>query len=149
MILRKVSVTTMAAVVGLAIAVAADQRKAPAEKPADQPAQKQATAKPAVQPQAAQGGLTVFIDPATGKIREPEHGEMRRLLPTRPAVSRDAVERFGPGRAVGVATGPEHMSHSVARIGPDGKLQLDCVHGKEKAEPVLRTPAKERADEKE
>jgi cytoskeletal protein RodZ len=106
-------------------AVAADQPPAPKE-----PAQKSA---PAAAPQAAPAsGVVVFIDPATGKIRQPDASEIGALIPSTESVAPKAPEPAllqGPGGAVGARLGADSLTYMVVTTAPDGKLAMDCVTG--------------------
>jgi len=100
----------------------------------------------------AAGGLVVFVDPVTGKIRQPDAAEIGRLLslPAAPGASAPLVEKplvmkYGPGDAVGVVLDSRFESFMVATKKPDGKLAMDCVDGKKKAEEAVAaatTPAR-------
>lgn len=98
--------------------------------------------KQAAQP--ATGGFRAFIDPATGKLRDPEPAEAAALgnqvsLSTLSAPLPSPVYLRGGG--VGVRLRESQMVYSVARIGRDGKLVMDCVTGREQAEALLKKPA--------
>jgi uncharacterized iron-regulated membrane protein len=94
---------------------------------------------------ASASGQRVFIDPATGKLREPEPGEIAALQPAARRSLRAAVapqEIVGPGGAIGIAVPEEAMSYSVATVNPDGTVSTVCVTGKAKAEGIVKSPAK-------
>jgi hypothetical protein len=115
----------------------------PASKdPARNPAKKSAS-----QPAVA-GGLRVFIDPATGKIREPEQEELQALsravgAPTRVSSASQFVLSNG---AVGAQVDPSLWSYSVATTGPDGKVSTACVKSLRNAEAKIHAPAREALD---
>lgn len=104
---------------------------------------------------AGAGGSMIFIDPATGKTRAPEPGEVEALTAPKSkslSVAAAPTEFKSPtGAGVGVVLGEESMSYSVVTIGPDGKLKQSCVTGAQAATAVVngkQTPAKEALDEK-
>lgn len=96
-------------------------------------------------PAAPQKGLVVFIDPVTGKIRQPEPAEIGALTapppgaaPAAPALEPPLEMRYGPGGAVGVVLDSRYESFMVVTTGPDGKLAMSCVtDGRKAAEAVL------------
>lgn len=130
---------------------AAPQSQQPAQEPASQaaaPAPKApapAQASPAQAAPAEGAGQRVFIDPATGKIREPEPAEVaaleaagaRRTLRTLAAPSM-LIE--GPGDALGMSVPEDLMSYSVATINADGSVSMECVTGKKAADAAARAP---------
>src|SRR5664279_2506258 len=82
----------------------------------------------------AAGGLVVFIDPVTGKIRQPDATEIGRLLalpsasgPASTLDEKPLIMKFGPGDAVGVVLDNRFETFMVATKKPDGKLSMDCV----------------------
>jgi hypothetical protein len=107
----------------------------------------------------ATGGVLVFIDPATGEIREPEKEELQSLAPgAAPDVTPDEALRRAaaqtapqslthPSGAEGVVLGEDQMVYSVVTIGPDGKLKMDCVTGKDKAEAHVKAPSGKEASD--
>src|SRR6185369_16069375 len=99
-------------------AVAADQPPAP-QKP-------QNTTKTTKTPAA---GVVVFIDPATGQIRQPDASEIGGLLPpaAAPAVAPKAPEPAiiqGANGAVGIKLGEDSLSYAVATITTDDKVAI-------------------------
>jgi len=84
-----------------------------------------------------EAGITVFIDPATGKIRQPTQAEIESLAGATRA--RTAVKQTGQpeqlnriqgaGGGVGVKLGAESLSYVVVTKSPDGKLSMECVTG--------------------
>ncbi|MBZ5586499.1 MAG: choice-of-anchor J domain-containing protein [Acidobacteriia bacterium] len=123
-------------------------------KPAPKPPRTQAAkaAKPAAHPAAA-GGVRVFIDPATGKIREPEPGEVQPLAP----LGAQAM-RAGPADAQtlqvnglsGMRLDDSQLIYSVATRNPDGTISVECVKGAANAgKAVSRNSApREKSNEK-
>jgi hypothetical protein len=91
-------------------------------------------------------GLVVFIDPVTGKIRQPEAAEIGGLVPppaaVAPPVESPLVMKIGPGGAVGVVLDSRFESYMVVTKTPDGKLAMDCVAGRKKADEAVSAGAK-------
>ena len=81
--------------------------------------------------------VTVFIDPATGKTRQPTAADIEKLIGvTKARLAEKQTEsptpldvRYGPGGAVGVKLGPSSLSYIVATRTPDGKVSTECVTG--------------------
>lgn len=101
----------------------------------------------------AASGIKVFIDPATGRIREPEAWEVEQLnrmqaessrAPGRTRMGRQAAPAaiFHRSGASGVMLGEDQMNYSVAQLNPDGTLSTDCVTGRQVAANRLKSPAK-------
>ncbi|MBZ5623068.1 MAG: hypothetical protein LAQ69_30725 [Acidobacteriia bacterium] len=92
--------------------------------PAKDPARKPAQAAPA-------GGVVVFIDPATGKVRQPDPSEIGTLSPAPGTVPDRASATLlqGPGGAVGTKLDESMLVYMVVTTAPDGKLAMDCVTG--------------------
>jgi hypothetical protein len=108
-------------------------------------------------------GVVVFIDPATGQIRQPEAAEIGTL--SAPSASPQtagginaaaAAQRHTPdehrefrgaGGAIGVKLGDDSLSYMVVSKTSDGKLAEDCVTGADAAaalvskEATPKTPA--------
>jgi hypothetical protein len=91
-------------------------------------------------------GLVVFIDPVTGKIRQPEPSEIGALTAppaaVAPAVEPPLVMKTGPGGAVGVVLDSRFESFMVVTKTPDGKLAMECVTGGKKADETVSAGAK-------
>jgi hypothetical protein len=87
------------------------------------------------------GGVVVFKDPVTGKIRQPDASEIGELLGPAPlfVTQGDLQQLKGPGNAVGMMLDSSFHSYSVVTKGPDGKLVMGCVTGAKKAEDVVRS----------
>ena len=130
------------AVTLLATAVCAVQGDA--QQPAKTPAQTdqapsgktpaKTTPQAAPQNTAPAGGLVVFVDPVTGKIRQPDAAEIGALTGTPAAASTNqtlvAPTSFaGPGGSVGMKLGDDSLSYMVVTRTADGKLAEDCVTG--------------------
>ena len=96
--------------------------KAPAVKTTPQPALPQA---------APAAGVVVFVDPSTGKIRQPDAAEIGALTGngTRANSLAAPVMFAGPGGSVGIKLGDDSLSFMVVTRTPDGKLAEDCVTG--------------------
>jgi hypothetical protein len=96
---------------------------------------------------AAPGGLVVFIDPDTGKIRQPDAAEIGALTGAGagPRTFQSNVAPAaptmisGPGGAVGVKLGDDSLSYTVLTKTPDGKLAEECVTGDKSAAALLST----------
>jgi hypothetical protein len=96
-------------------------------------------------PASAAGGLVVFIDPVTGKIRQPDAAEIGRLVspegvklePKKPLVTKQ-----GPGGAVGVVLDSSYESYMVVTRQPDGRLAMECVTGEKAAQDAVTNGAK-------
>jgi hypothetical protein len=98
------------------------------------------------------GGLVVFIDPVTGKIRQPDAAEIGRLLAVKrakePLVSAPLLMKTGPGGAVGVVLDSRYENFMVVTKKPDGGLAMECVTGGQRADEVIaagRKPARRSA----
>jgi hypothetical protein len=111
------------------------------EPPASEPVQ--ASAEADVVPGA---GMRVAVDPTTGMPR-PLTAEEARVLDAMAARSRRAVptpalQSFkAKGGAVGVKLDPSYMVYSVATVGEDGKVRMDCVTGAEHADDAVHDHA--------
>jgi hypothetical protein len=93
----------------------------------------------------ATSGVVVFIDPATGKIRQPDASEIGGLVQSTGSVAPKAPEPAliqGPGGAVGARLSEDALTYMVVTTAPDGKLAMDCVNGdKAAATRVAASPA--------
>ena len=128
------------------LTLAAQEKKPVAEKKTDK------------QTAPAAGGMKAYIDPATGKLREPTTEDLRNEgagPQAGTATTNLEMLRHSSG-AVSVVLGPEHMSYSVAKRNDDGTLSTSCVEGEKKAQswmkefkkPVDLTLSKEKLDVK-
>lgn len=102
---------TVALLAGAASAVAAPGAKAPAE----------AT------------GMQVFIDPASGKIRQPTPAEVKALVDAfRAQVGRSAqgvqVTEHADG-SMSARLGVEALNVWIATVNPDGSVSQACIEG--------------------
>jgi hypothetical protein len=168
MSLRARNIFTVALLAASVCAASADaqQPSKAADKPAQAPSAKQpekSTPRADTQQPAAAGGLVVFIDPATGQIRQPDAAEIGALSGSgsapanaaganAPAMARRPVERpvefRGVGNIRGIKLGEDSQSYSVVTRTPDGKLVGDCVTGdKAAAELVSKGVAPKKATE--
>jgi hypothetical protein len=160
-------VALLAAAVCAVEADAQQPSKAPANAAQAASGQEPAKTTPQADPQqpAPAGGLVVFIDPVTGKIRQPDAAEIGTLSGTpapgsagganAPAVARRPVARpiefRGPANSVGVKLGEDSLSYMVVTRTPDGKLAEDCVTGGQAAAALVTkgvTPKTTAAPEK-
>lgn len=105
-------------------------------------------------PAASQGGMVVFVDPATGKVRQPTAEEIGQLLALQKPAPAAPPKQFRnlPNGGKGTFVDPSLDSYAVATKSPDGKLVMSCVDGQEKAEQTVvagtAVPAKGALDEK-
>jgi hypothetical protein len=107
---------------------------------------------PQAEKKAAPKGLVVFVDPVTGKIRQPEAAEIGGLVSppaapgaVAPLVEKPLVMKYGPAGAVGVVLDSRFESFMVVTKKPDGTLAMDCVTGAQKADEAVAattTPAR-------
>ncbi len=140
------TVCAFALILGLAAAPVLAQSAAP-EKAKPQTAQQQAA--PAAKP-APEGGLKVFIDPATKQIRAPQPGEAealtsRRLTRESATVGSAPIDHRGGAHFVRVDDSA--MSYAVVTRNADGSLTFQCVQGKQEADKAVSQPAgKEQAN---
>jgi hypothetical protein len=142
-------------ILAAAVAVSADQPPAPQDSKstsAKEPAKKPAgddhtggkTAGATSTSAGATSGVVVFIDPATGQIRQPDASEIGGLvMPAGPAPKAPVPALIqGPGGAVGARLGEDSLTYMVVTAAPDGKLAMDCVTGeKAAAARVTASPA--------
>jgi hypothetical protein len=129
--------------VAAAYAVAAEQPPVPQDSKSAAPAEtagKPAAADPTggktAGTPAPAGGVVVFIDPATGKIRQPDASEIGALVTPAGSVAPKApepVQILGPGGAVGAKLGADSLTYMVVTTTPEGKLAMDCVTGEKTA----------------
>lgn len=94
-------------------------------------------------------GMVVVKDPESGELRAPNAKEAATLnLGGASAgaglrVSNPLVEFRSPvGQVPGIRLNDSFNVYSVATIGPDGKVKMDCVDDKSKAESAAKTGAK-------
>jgi hypothetical protein len=132
-------VLTAAAAAALVAPVASAQF---ASQPADgeTPWQAPKSAQPAaIAPSpAGAGGLMIFVDPVTRKIRQPDAADIRELLslPARPQTTFAArVLEFKsiPGGGVGVMLDDSFLNYMVVTKKPDGSLLMECLPDAKKA----------------
>ncbi|MGC4050129.1 MAG: hypothetical protein QM757_12155 [Paludibaculum sp.] len=123
----------------LSAAPASDPEQKPAETKAVQATPKAATGAPAQAAPKSAGGVLVFKDPVTGKLRAPEPGEVDSLLKSGQrsiqGVAAPTAQPFRSpaGAGIGLKVGEESMSYTVVTRGPDGKLKESCVTGEKAA----------------
>ena len=124
-----------------ACAVAADQPPAPPDSKkavpsTGSPGMTDDKKRSSVPPAAPAGGLVVFIDPATGQVRQPDASEIGGLVTPAGGPAPKAPEPTpiqGPGGAVGVRLGTDSMNYVVVTTAPEGQLDMDCVTGEKAA----------------
>ena len=151
-------VLTVSVLAAAAVAVCAAQGNQP-------PAQR--NAKDAVQtvpakdsgtnavPAAPKGGVVVFKDPVTGKIRQPDASEIGALVGSTPPIAAatafigpvPSAEFQGPGGSVWVKLGDDSLTYMVVTKAADGKLAADCVTGGKAAAAAVAAGAKSKAPE--
>lgn len=121
----------------------AAQKPAPATSLKPAPAVSPQTARPVAQQAAPAGGVVVFIDPATGQIRQPDASEIGGLVtPVGPAPKAPEPALIqGPGGAVGARLGEGSLTYMVVTAAPGGKLAMDCVTGEKAAAARVTSPA--------
>lgn len=96
---------------------------------------------------AGAAGMRAVIDPATGRLTRPT-AQDDAGLPTQGVTRRAATEDVSrtlpierlPDGAELVRLDERFQEYEVARVGADGKVQFDCVHG---AEGAVRHRAKD------
>ena len=92
-------------------------------------------------------GLTVVRDAETGRLRAPTPDEMRALQrkgPSALAAPPQPTLITGPDGRRHVHLGERGLVYSVVKRGPDGKLDQQCVHGRDAAGRALAQPALDR-----
>jgi FlaG/FlaF family flagellin (archaellin) len=110
--------------------------------------------------QESQAGQTVAKDQRTGKIRNATAAEAKELNDLRAAdmAAQKAARQAAGAPATnvirlqhnGIAAAfvdEESVQYSVMRRGADGKLELDCVQGKNAAETALNNPVTTHSEE--
>jgi hypothetical protein len=88
----------------------------------------------------ASAGLRVARDPETGELGTPTPEQLKELGVAPAALDHSAEgleEVHHPDGSVSIDLQGRFMEYSVARVGPDGKPHLDCVHGAKAAERAL------------
>lgn len=82
------------------------------------------------------GGIQVAVDPQTGELRPLSNAEaqqlakeMRRRFPPRSVTA----PRVAPDGTLSSVVMPNVLRLSVARVGADGKVAVECADGVEKA----------------
>jgi len=90
-------------------------------------------------------GLRVFIDPATGKVKQPTPAEMRALdeaiasLPAREMKSAQATQ-YSDG-TVSIANSGSLMNYAMVRINADGSVSQACIDDAAAADAFLNGAA--------
>ena len=88
----------------------------------------------------AAAGLRVSIDPADGTLGMPPSNELATSSTVGEEDMRPVSLLRRPDGSVRAQLDERWASHSVAVIGPDGKLRWTCVDGKRKADEFMRNP---------
>lgn len=125
------------AALGASVAFAAEAPKPASAKGAAQ------TNKPSEAMPASHGGLVVFKDPVTGKLRQPtaeEIGILVGLAKPAAAAPAQAGRRLANGGLAFYAD-PSLDSYTVATKAADGRLVTSCVEGREQAEKAIAAGA--------
>jgi hypothetical protein len=143
---RSAVVLAIAAILGGATALA---QVAPSTEDAKQSKEKKRAtgAKVTVKdsPSAPAGGLVVFIDPVTGKIRQPDAAEIGQLVSpggVKVQPPKPLVQVALPGGGFMVKLDSSFESYSVVTRSPDGKLVMDCVTGEKAAKNAITNGVK-------
>jgi hypothetical protein len=110
--------------------------------------------------QDGQASQTVSKDPVTGKLRNANAAEAKQLQELRAAeIAARKAERKAAGlpdagvvrlQSNGITAAhldEESVSYSVVRRNADGKLEADCVQGKNAAESALNNPVTTHSEE--
>jgi hypothetical protein len=103
------------------------QAAATPQPPKSEPAKEPADA--ATKQVAPPGGLMVFIDPATGKLREPTPAEiaaLSRQSVVLPATAAVPIAFPATGGGVGAKLGADSLMYMVATRATDGNVNLAC-----------------------
>ncbi len=82
------------------------------------------------------GGTTVFVDPATGRLRLSTTEDVARIaasLRQRFSTGGVANATVRPDGMRSVVVGPELIHFATAQIGADGALRVRCVEGADAA----------------
>jgi len=83
------------------------------------------------------GGMMIFIDPVTGKIRQPDAADIAELLSQRPPTAATFVAQPFvnpiPGGGVGVKLDSSFENYMVVTKKADGSLLMDCLPDARKA----------------
>ncbi len=122
------------------------QAGTPQEKAQGKTAAAEAKAAPAVPAQ--EGGVVVFRDPVTGKIRQPDAAEIGELTKSKGSAAQANAGRheeiYAAGGAVGLRLDDSMDVYMVVTRNPGGKLSTECVMGRKAAAAKVnsRTAAK-------
>ena len=90
---------------------------------------------------AAQSGMMIAIDPATGKIRQPTAAESKALVAgiqemTKASAVKPELKRFSDG-TMSVDLSSSFLNISMAQVQPDGSVREVCVDSAADANAVL------------
>lgn len=145
----RLATAMLAAAVGAVAANAQSAPQTPTKAATAAPAKDSGKAMQQAAPAPQPAGVVVFIDPATGQIRQPEAAEIGTLsapsatpqtaggINAAAAAQRPTPvehrEFRGAGGAIGVKLGDDSQTYMVVTKTPDGKLAEDCVTGADAA----------------
>ena len=111
---------------------------------------------PAKAPMAAPGSASMIlvVDPETGRLGLPAGGQQALTIEELQSLARAEAEGLvtlrNPDGSETLNHEGRFADHSIARVGPDGKVTYGCVHGEGELDHALRAtpPAKAAAEEK-
>lgn len=145
--------TVAAAAVVVAMLIGATvPASAQEQAPATTSAARKAPAKAAPAASApAQAGQRAFIDPKTGKLREPEIEEIAALQPAKRKVLKAAPVQTlkGPKGEVGAVVPEDLQMFAVVTRNADGSLSFTDVQGKANADALVKAGGKKAAPKTE
>jgi len=124
---------TAALGLGATALAAAEEVKAPTRLPARVPVN---------QVHVGEAGLRVYVDPATGRIKQPTEAEKQALEKAIAALFPNrlkknvTVTQFADG-TVSMSLGGQFLNVTMVTTNPDGSLQAACVDGLDTATAVL------------
>jgi hypothetical protein len=83
-------------------------------------------------------GMRAAVDPATGRVRPVTAEEAKALNALAAASAKRSAARAPrsfttPSGAIGMELDSSHLVYSVATVGEDGKIQMECVTGEDLA----------------
>src|SRR5450631_4533602 len=81
------------------------------------------------------GGMMIFIDPATGKFRQPDAADIAELLSHSPPPKAAFVAqpRVNPNGGIAIMLDSSFENYMVVTKKPDGSLLMDCLPDAKKA----------------
>lgn len=86
----------------------------------------------------ASAGMRVAVDPETGRVRTVTAAEAKVLAAASPASPKRSAANapitfVDPSGAIGMVLDSSYMVYSVATVGEDGKIRMECVTGEDHA----------------